>query len=483
MLAILVSVFAFAVAPMPSPTPAPSASATASPSASASAKPSPKTSPTPSSPYAAMKWREIGPAASGGRVAAVTGSASDPNLYYFGAAGGGVWKSTNGGQTWSPVFDDQDVQSIGAVTIESSDNKTIWVGSGEANPRNDVMLGTGVFKSIDAGGSWKKMGLRDLHTISRIIVDPNDVNHVVVGGMGDVFKGSRAGGVDVTRDGGKTWTHTLYVGPSSGASDLAMDPKNPNVVYAGIWQFRRQPWTAQSGGPDDGLYKSADGGATFVKLTGHGLPAGLMGRIAVDVARSDPNRVYALIQSREGYLFRSDDAGANWTMVNNDTLIDQRPFYFSHIAIDPSNKDRLYSVSMFPLVSKDAGKTFKKLAPDVHVDYHAIWIAPDNPKRMILGEDGGAPITVDGGESWHFSRNYAIGQIYHIGADRANPYNVCGGFQDNSAWCVPSNSRDDDGITNAYATPVVGGHGQWVVPDPGNPDYLWVDSQDGVVSI
>jgi len=446
-------------------------------------KASPKPSPTPSTPYAALKWRETGPAASGGRIAAVAGSDTDPNLYYIGAAGGGVWKSENGGQTWSSVFDDQDTQSIGAVTIGSSDNKTVWVGSGEANPRNDVILGTGIFKSVDAGGSWKKMGLTDLHTISRIVVDPKNPDHVVVGGLGDLFKDSTAGGVYVTTDGGKTWTHSLYVGPSSGASDLAMDSKDANVVYAGIWQFRRQPWTANSGGPDDGLYKSTDGGKTWTKLMGHGLPTGLMGRIAVDVSRSDPNRVYALIKSNEGYLFRSDDAGATWTMVNKDTLIDQRPFYFSHIAVDPSNKDRIFSVSMYPAVSKDGGKTFKKLAADVHPDYHAIWIAADNPKRIILGQDGGAFLTLDGGENWFFSRNYAVAQIYHVATDNANPYNVCGGMQDNSGWCWPSNSRDDDGITNYYATPMVGGDGVWLVPDPANPDQVWGDSEDGAVSI
>ncbi|HKW44295.1 MAG TPA: hypothetical protein VJN22_01475 [Candidatus Eremiobacteraceae bacterium] len=425
----------------------------------------------------------MGPAATGGRVAAVAGSATDPNLYYLGAAGGGVWKSDNGGATWDPVFDDQDVQSIGAVTIAPSDDKTVWVGSGEANPRNDVLLGTGVFKSTDAGGSWKKMGLPSLQSISRIVVDPKNVNHVVVGGLGDLFKDSQAGGVYETTDGGKTWTHTLFVGASSGASDLAMDMKNPNVIYAGMWQFRRQPWTATSGGPDDGLYKSVDGGASWTKLAGHGLPSGLQGRIGLAIAPSDSSRVYALIQSKEGFLYRSDDAGATWTMVNNDTLIDQRPFYFSHIAVDPANKDNIYSVSFAAALSKDGGKTFKVIADPVHVDFHAIWIAPNDGKRIIVGEDGGAPVTVDGGKNWVFSANYPIGQIYHIAADDANPYTVCGGFQDNNGWCWPSNSRDSDGITNAYATPVVGGDGQWIVPDPAKPDNVWADSQDGFVSV
>ena len=430
-----------------------------------------------------MKWREVGPAATGGRVAAVAGSATDANLYYIGAAGGGVWKSDNGGATWNPVFDGQDVQSIGAITIAPSDNKVVWVGSGESNPRNDVLLGTGVFKSSDAGGSWKKMGLTELHSISRILVDPKNADHVIVGGIGDFFKDSAAGGVYVTSDGGKTWTHTLYVGPSSGASELAMDPQNPNVVYAGIWQIRRQPWTFSSGGLADGLYKSADGGATWTKLSGHGLPTGPLGRIAVAIAPSDANRVYALIQSKHGYLFRSDDAGATWTMVSSDTLIVQRPFYFSHIAVDPTNKDHVYAIAEMMSESKDGGKKFKIMARGVHVDYHAIWIAPNDAKRIIVGEDGGAPITLDGGKHWMFSRNYAIGQIYHIAADDANPYNVCGGFQDNNGWCWPSNSRDSAGITNASATPVVGGDGEWVVPDPANPDFVWADSEDGAVSI
>lgn len=467
----------------PAAAPAPATAAPVTPAPAPSGSPKPKASPTPSTPYAALEWREVGPAAAGGRVAAVAGSGTDPDLYYIGAAGGGVWKSVNGGQTWSSVFDDQDTQSIGSVTIAPSDDKTVWVGTGEENPRNDVILGDGIFKTTDGGDSWKKMGLSDLHSISRIVVDPSDVNHVVAGGIGNLFKDSPAGGVYVTYDGGKTWTHSLYVGPSSGASDIAIDPKDANIVYAGIWQFRRLPWTASSGGPDDGLYKSTDGGKSWTKLTGHGLPTGLMGRIALAVSRSDPNRVYALIQSKEGFLFRSDDGGANWTMVNDNTLIDQRPFYFSHIEVDPTNKDRVISVSMFPSVSKDGGKTFKEVAGDIHPDYHAVWIAPDNPKRMIVGQDGGAMVTNDGGENWFFSRNYAIAQIYHVGVDNDNPYTVCGGMQDNSGWCWPSNSLDGDGITNSYAFQTVGGDGVWVVPDPGNPDYIWGDSEDGAVSI
>lgn len=480
--AFLALVLSFIIAgPTSAPMPAPSASP--APTASPSAKESPKPSPTPATRYAALKWREMGPASAGGRVAAVAGSATDPDLYYIGAAGGGVWKSENGGQTWDPVFDDEDVQSIGAVTIAPSDDKTVWVGTGEANPRNDVLLGDGIYRSTDAATTWKKMGLSDVQTIARIAVDPKDVNHVVVAGIGDLFKDSRAGGIYVTYDGGKTWTHSLYVGPSSGGSDVTFDPSDASIVYAGIWQFRREPWTASSGGPDDGLFKSTDGGKSWARLAGHGLPAGLMGRIALAISRSDPHCVYALLQSRQGYLYRSDDSGATWTMVNDNSIVDVRPFYFDQLAVDPTDKNRVVVVSFNPVVSKDGGKTFKAIATDLHPDYHAIWIAPNDPKRMILGQDGGAIITLDKGANWFFSRNYAIAQIYHIATDDANPYTVCGGMQDNSGWCWPSNSRDDDGNTNAYAFQPVGGDGEWVVPDPADPNQIWADSEDGSVGV
>ncbi|HKW45656.1 MAG TPA: hypothetical protein VJN22_08355, partial [Candidatus Eremiobacteraceae bacterium] len=359
----------------------------------------------------------------------------------------------------------------------------VWVGTGEANPRNDVSYGNGVYKSIDAGKTWQHLGLDATRQISRIAIDPANPDHVLVGALGDVFRDTTDRGVYETLDGGKTWKQTLYVGPQSGISDIVMDPKNPATVYAGVWQFRRLPWTFSSGGPDDGLYKSVDGGATWSKLSGNGLPAGELGRIALAISQSNPKRVYALMQSTTGFLWRSDDSGATWTMVNDNSLIDQRPFYFSNIAVDPANPDHVYSVSEMASESKDGGKTFKIIANDVHVDYHAIWIAPDNPKRIMLGEDGGYALTVDGGDTWSFARNLAIGQIYHVGLDDASPYNICGGFQDNSGWCWPSNSLDRSGVTNAYAVPVIGGDGEWVVPDPANPNLVWADLEDGVVHV
>ncbi len=269
----------------------------------------------------------------------------------------------------------------------------------------------------------------------------------------------------------------------SGASDLAMDMQNPNVVYAGIWQFRRQPWTFQSGGPDDGLYRSTDGGMTWTKLTGHGLPAGITGRIGLAVAPSDGNRVYALIEAKGGILWRSDDGGANWTMTSDNTLVDQRPFYFSHIAVDPKNKDRVYAVSEMLSMSKDGGKTFHAIAQNVHVDYHAIWIAPNDPGRIIVGEDGGYALTVDAGQNWFFSANLPISQIYHIGLSNENPYSVCAGLQDNNAWCGPSNSLDPSGIANKYWISTTGGDGEWAVPDPSDPNYIWSDSENGSLSV
>ncbi|HEY8298793.1 MAG TPA: hypothetical protein VIG32_12320 [Candidatus Baltobacteraceae bacterium] len=433
-------------------------------------------------PYAHLSWRSIGPAVAGGRVAAVAGTASDPKLYYIGSAGGGVWKTVNGGATWSPVFEKQDVSSIGAVTIDPSNENVVWVGTGESNPRNDVTYGDGVYKSTDGGKTWSDLGLKATRHISRILVDPKDPNHAIVGALGDIFKDSTDRGVYVTDDGGKTWNKTLYVGPQSGASELAMDPNDPNVVYAGIWQFRREPWTFHSGGTEDGLYKSVDGGKSWNKLTGHGLPAGLTGRIAIAVAPSDSKRVYAIVEAKDGILWRSDDAGANWKMVSDDTLVDQRPFYFTHINVDPKNADHVYAVSEMLAESKDGGHTFKEVARDVHVDYHAMWIAPNDPDRMMTGEDGGYALTLDGGKHWEFSRNIPIGEIYHTAISNENPYWVCAPLQDNNGFCGPSNSQDPDGIKDEHWLRVIGGDGMWAVPDPIDPKTIITDLQDGRVA-
>ncbi len=481
------ALFALAFAPLAAraqatPTPAPRPASTGEPKPQA---PSPSPSPTPGPPFSNMNWREIGPALPGGRVAAVAGSQRDVNLYYLGAAGGGVWKSTDGAETWSPVFEKQKVSAIGAVAIDPTNDDVVWVGTGESNPRQNVSYGDGVYKSTDAGKTWTNVGLALTRHISRILIDPRNPNHVIVGALGDVFGPNENRGVYVTEDGGKTWSKTLYVSDQSGVSDMAMDMQHPNVVYAGMWHFLRQPWTFTSGGPDDGLYRSSDGGLTWSKLTGSakGLPTGITGRIGLAVAPSDGNRVYAIIESGDGILWRSDDAGSTWAMVSSDTLVDQRPFYFTHLIVDPKNADKVYAISEFLAVSTDGGKKFKETAQQVHVDYHAMWIAPDNPNRAIIGADGGIARTVDGGDNWFFDRNIPIGQVYHIATSTENPYWICGGWQDNNGWCGPSNSLDPSGILNKNWIGAVGGDGMWVVPDPADPNWIWGDSENGFLTI
>jgi photosystem II stability/assembly factor-like uncharacterized protein len=468
--------------------PAPSASpatkvapgAKAAPVASASPAPSPSPSESPGPPFANMKWREVGPSLPGGRVAAVAGSATDPKLYYFGSAGGGVWKSTDSGETWSAVFEKEKTSAIGALAIDPKNNNIVWVGTGESNPRQDVSYGDGVYKTTDGGDKWVNVGLKNTRHISRILIDPDNPKHVIVAALGDIYGDSEDRGVYVTEDGGATWTKTLYVSPASGASDLAMDVHHPNVVFAGMWHFRREPWDFASGGSDDGLFKSTDGGRTWTKLTGHGLPTGITGKIGLAVAPSNGSRVYAIIESKDGLLYRSDDAGNNWTMVSKSTQVDGRPFYFTRIEVDPKNPDSVYAIAFQVAHSNDGGKTFKTIAQGVHVDFHAMWIAPNDPDRMIVGNDGGIARTLDGGQNWFFGRNVPIGQVYRVGVSlHEEPYTVCGGWQDNNAWCGPSNSLDPNGSQNKYWIGVNGGDGQFVIPDPIDPNWIWSDAQNG----
>jgi photosystem II stability/assembly factor-like uncharacterized protein len=290
----------------------------------------------------ALHWRNIGPANAGGRVAAVAGSDLDPYLYIVGAAGGGVFRTRNGGVTWDDLWTKAAVGAIGAVAIAPSDPKTIWVGTGEAKPRNDASYGDGVWVSTDGGDHFSHRGLTASRAISKIVVDPHDPQRALVGALGDVFADSHERGVYATSDGGRTWRQTLYVGPQSGIADLAADARDGKLVFAAVWQFRRVPWDFTSGGPVDGLWRSQDGGQTWAKLTGHGLPPGLLGRIGVSVAPSDPKRVYAVIQSHHGVAWRSDDGGDSWRKISDDTLLDQRPFYNSRLDVDPTDPDHVY---------------------------------------------------------------------------------------------------------------------------------------------
>ncbi|MDQ6780976.1 MAG: hypothetical protein M3Z37_07485 [Candidatus Eremiobacteraeota bacterium] len=439
--------------------------------------------------FAGLHWRSIGPAVAGGRVAAVAGSDADPFLYYMGAAGGGVYRTRDGGATWVDVFSKQPSASIGAIALAPSDRRIVWVGTGESKPRNDITLGDGVWQSRDGGDTWVRRGLDGTALISRVLIHPANPDVVLVAALGDPYKDSGERGVYRTSDGGKSWQHTLSVGPASGASDLAWDRTRAKLVFAGIWQLRRLPWTFTSGGDRDGLYRSKDGGVTWQRLTGHGLPNGRMGRIGVAIAPGDPRRVYALIQSQAGALWRSDDSGDHWRQMSADTLINQRPFYMSRVEVDPRDPNHVFFLSEDLVESKDGGHTFHDLRGAVHQDHHGLWIAADG-KRMIEANDGGASISLDGGNVWDQRYNVSIAQIYHIGYDRQNPYHVCGGMQDNDAYCGPSDSLSQLGILNRDWRDVGNdGDGSWVWPDPLDPQLVWnvgvrdLNGQLGVYSL
>ncbi|MBV9645854.1 MAG: hypothetical protein JO043_00145, partial [Candidatus Eremiobacteraeota bacterium] len=420
-------------------------------------------------------FRSIGPATSGGRVTAVAGTDRDAALYYIGAAGGGIYKTTNGGFDWTPVFDEAAVAPIGALAIAPSNPNIVWAGTGEDNPRNDVSYGDGVYRTNDAGKTWQHLGLSETSQISSISLDPRDPQLVLVGALGDPFADSTERGVYRTGDGGRTWTRTLFLGPSSGVSDMVRDPHHPEIVYAGMWQVRRRAWSIASGGPADGLYRSTNGGASWSRLSGKGLPRGIMGRIGLAIAPSDSHRIYALIQSSEGLLWRSDDAGRTWRMTSANTLINQRPFYFSRVFVDPTNKDHVFCSSVHLVESHDGGKTWKQTGRRLHGDHHAMFIAADG-KRILGGGDGGAELSLDGGATW-VRMNYAVlGQAYHVGFDLQTPYRVCAAEQDDGTFCGPSVGTAADGIVSRDWLKVSGGDGTHAWPDPLDPALIWHSS-------
>jgi photosystem II stability/assembly factor-like uncharacterized protein len=437
----------------------------------------PRAKPTPPPTFGALQWRSIGPAISGGRATAVAGTDDDPFLYFVGTAGGGVYRTKDGGAHWDDVWGDEPVGPIGAVSIAPHHREIIWVGTGESNPRNDVSYGDGVYVSTDGGDSWTHRGLMHSAAIARILVDPHDPNVALVAAQGDPFADDRERGVYRTTDGGKTWMQTLYVGPRSGASELAWNADRPGVVFAGIWEYRRTGWSGDSGGAQDGLYRSTDGGKTWIKLSGHGLPSGTLGKVGVAVAPSDPNRVYAIIESHQGLLWRSDDGGDTWHYVTSNTLLDQRPFYYTHLYVDPTNPNHLLAVSVNLAESRDGGKTWKNNARAIHGDHHDIWWAADG-RRVINANDGGAAISIDGGSSWEWRNNYASAQTYRVGYDSRIPYDVCVGLQDNGGWCGMSTSATG-AIADRDWTNVGGGDATWVLPDPADDRYVWVASGGG----
>lgn len=427
-----------------------------------------------------LKFRNLGPAVAGGRVTAVVGVPGNPDIYYVGSASGGVFKSTNGGGTWTAIFTKEATSSIGDVALAPSNPNLVWVGTGEANIRNDITAGAGVYFSSDAGHSWKFMGLRDAGQISRVIVDPHNPNIVFVGALGHAWGPNTERGLFRTTDGGKTWKKVLYVDDSTGVIDIATPPGDAEVLYAAMWHVRRYPWTLVDGGESSGIYRSTDGGETWKKLT-EGLPQGPLGRIGLAVAPSNPSHIYALIAAKKGMLWQSTDMGDHWTEVSDNHALDVRPFYFSRLVVSPVDENKIYFLSFELMQSDDGGKTAHIADRGVHPDHHALWIDPRNPNRIIQGNDGGVFLTMNGGKSWHFLDGLPIEQLYQVATDSRQPFTVCGGLQDNSAWCGPSSNLGRHGVTNADWYAVTGGDGEYAVPAPSDSNIIYVDSQNGYV--
>jgi photosystem II stability/assembly factor-like uncharacterized protein len=425
-----------------------------------------------------IHFRSIGPAISGGRVTAVAGVAGDPDMYYVGAADGGVFRTEDGGITWTAEFQHEPVASVGALAVDPQNPSVVWVGTGEANVRNDVSFGDGVWKSTDAGQHWTHVGLDHTFQISQIVVNPLHPDTVLVAAMGSPWQDSADRGVYRTTDGGKTWQKVLYKGPDVGISDMAINPKNPEIVFAATYHFRRTPWGYSEGGPEDAIYKSTDGGGTWKRLRGHGLPEEPVTRIGLAVAPSSPNVVYAVMGSNEGVLWRSDDAGGHWTLVSKNQEVDSRPFYFSHLAVDTKNPDHVFAISNNLEESTDGGHTFHQIAKSIHVDYHAMWIDPAGSGRMMVGEDGGIALSLDNGKRWNFIHNLAIGQLYHVATtEQAFPM-VCGGLQDNSGWCGPAQDKNPQGILDRDWFVLNGGDGIYAVPAADDPNLIYNSTQN-----
>lgn len=425
-----------------------------------------------------LHWRSIGPSV-GGRVVAVSGVVQKPNVFYMGTVGGGIWKSTNYGVSWENISDkslDSFSSSIGAIAVAPSDPNVIYAGTGEADIRNDYLVGNGMYKSVDAGKTWQYIGLKATQTTSDIVVNPNNANVVYVASLGHVTQPNAERGVYKTTDGGQTWKKVLFVNDKTGAIDLAMDQQNPQVLYAAMWQANRSAWKLNSGGRGSGLYKTTDGGAHWTNISRNpGLPGGTLARIGVAVAPSNANIVYAIVQAEHGGLFRSDDAGAHWTRVNKSWELRQRGFYYSAVYIDPKDPNTIYMPEVASFwVSRDGGKTISKLHTP-HGDNHIAWINPDNPNIILEGNDGGATVSTDGGKTWTGVHDQPTGEFYHVNLDDQFPFHVYGAQQDEGSTEGPS-STPGGGIPLSSWNRVAGGEASWVVPQPGKP---WITYTSG----
>jgi len=432
-------------------------------------------------PWKALQYRLIGPFR-GGRVVAVAGVVGQNDTYYMGSTAGGVWKTTDGGLNWRPIFDKTKDASpaVGAIAVSESDPNVIYIGTGEACVRGNIVGGNGVYKSIDAGATWKFVGLRDTHAIGRLLINPHNPDIAFVAALGHPFADNEERGIFRTQDGGKTWEKVLYKDAKTGGIDLAFDPTNPNIVYAALWQVRRTPWSLDSGGPGSGLYRSADGGTTWKEIKAHGLPETILGRIGVTVSGANPNRIWAVVEAEKGGIFRSDDSGESWHLLTDDHRFRQRAWYYSHIFADPKSADTVYILNTAAYRSNDGGKTFANLrAP--HGDNHGLWIDPTNPRRMINGNDGGATISINGGATWSSIYNQPTAQFYHVTTDNRFPYYIYGAQQDNSTVGIAS-----AGVNGSIDRPdwydVGGGESGYIAPDPSDPEIVYAGSYGGEIT-
>ena len=425
-----------------------------------------------------LQYRNVGPFR-GGRSLTAVGIPGNSNVYYFGATGGGMWKTTDGALTWRPIFDKEGSSTFGSIAVSESDPNTIYVGTGEACIRGNAAQGDGVYKSIDAGKTWKNVGLKDTRAIGKVLVDPRNPDVVLVAALGHPFGPNEERGVFRTADGGKSWQKVLYKNADTGAVDLAFDPHNPNIVIASLWQVRRTPWTLDSGGPGSGIYRSADNGVTWKEVQSDDLPKKPWGKIGVAVA-ANSDRIYALIEAKDGGLFRSDDGGKEWQLVSSDRRLRQRAWYYMHIIADPVNTDVVYVMNVDFHKSADGGRTWNKIRVP-HGDNHGLWIDPRNNRRMIAVNDGGATVSTDGGKTWTNQLNQPTAQIYHVSTDNQYPYWIYGAQQDNTSLAIAS--RGESGaIDRTDWYPAAGGEAGFIVADPNDPNITYGGEYQGQIS-
>lgn len=444
--------------------------------------------PSPAELLRQIKWRSVGPANQAGRISVVTGVPGDPLTYYVAGANGAIIKTTNGGTTFTSIFDKQGSGSIGAIAVAPSDPNIVYVGTGEGNPRNNASVGDGMYKSIDGGEHWTHIGLAKSDKIARLVIDSRNPDIVYACVLGREWGPSEERGVFRTADGGMTWKKVLYVDAQTACSDITADPNNSNILYAGMYTYRRWAWHLESGAGNTAVWKSVNGGATWERLSGPdrmlGLPRKAMDRIGVAVAPSDPSIVYVISETKdEGELWRSDDAGRSWRTVNRDPNINFRPFYYADIRVDPKNPNRVFSLAGGLYFSEDGGQNFRTIARDVHGDHQAMWIDPTDPRYILEGSDGGWQVSRDGGKNWDVVNTFAFTQFYHINYDMQVPYHVCGGLQDNGNWCGTSNSLSGQGLRQADWFNISGGDGFFSVPVLDKPWLVYSNSQGGMINI